>query len=472
MHDLNENYVQGLKEKWAPVLDHEDQAPIKDAYRRNVTAILLENTEQAVRKENALGSQGMLSEADVVANVAPTTGALGGNGAIKYADPVMISMIRRTMPNLMAFDILGVQPMTGPTGLIFAMRSRYNGQAGSDAEALHDEADTAFSGESGSGGVAHAGTDPFAGSTHSGTDALAESAAGFTTGAGGSTADGEALGQGTSNQFSADGHFNQMAFSIERSSVTAQTRALKAEYTTELSQDLKAVHGLDAESELSTILSTEINAEINREVLRTLYDQAKLGCVAQTTTKGVYDLATDTSGRWTVEKIKGLIYQLEREANVIAKETRRGKGNMIVCSADVASALAMAGVLDNNPQMSVNISSDDTGQTFAGVMNGRMRVYIDPYFNSAGVHDFAMVGYKGTSAYDAGYFYCPYVPMQMVRAVGENTFQPKIGFKTRYGMVANPFAGAARTAAVDGTFIGSEAGNRYYRLIRVDNINV
>ena len=467
MHDLNENYVQGLKEKWAPVLDHEDQAPIKDAYRRNVTAILLENTEQAVRKENALGTSTMLSEADVVANVAPTTGALGGNGAIKYADPVMISMIRRTMPNLMAFDILGVQPMTGPTGLIFAMKSNYSTQGGT--EALHNEADTGFSGADAAGN-AHAGTDPFAGSSIA-SGGIVESAAGFTTGGPGTTAQFEKLGDGvTSGAPTADGHFNQMAFSIDRTSVTAKTRALKAEYTTELSQDLKAVHGLDAESELSTILSTEINAEINREVLRTLYDQAKLGCVAQTTTQGVYDLATDTSGRWTVEKIKGLIYQLEREANVIAKETRRGKGNMIVCSADVASALAMAGVLDNNPQMSVNLSSDDTGQTFAGVMNGRMRVYIDPYFNSAGVHDFAMVGYKGTSAYDAGYFYCPYVPMQMVRAVGENTFQPKIGFKTRYGMVANPFAGAARTAAADGAFPTS--GNLYYRLIRVDNINV
>ena len=470
MHDLNENYVQGLKEKWAPVLDHEDQAPIKDAYRRNVTAILLENTEQAVRKENALGSQSMLSEADVVANVAPTAAA---GGALQYADPVMISMIRRTMPNLMAFDVCGVQPMTGPTGLIFAMKSNYSTQGGT--EALHNEADTGFSGDDAAGN-AHAGTDPFGGSSITGATEgiggiVTESAAGFTTAGGGTTAQFEKLGDAvTSGAPTADGHFNQMAFSIDRTSVTAKTRALKAEYTTELSQDLKAVHGLDAESELSTILSTEINAEINREVLRTLYDQAKLGCVAQTSNKGIYDLATDTSGRWTVEKIKGLIYQLEREANVIAKETRRGKGNMVICSADVASALAMAGVLDNNPQMSVNISSDDTGQTFAGVMNGRMRVYIDPYFSASGAYDFAMVGYKGSSAYDAGYFYCPYVPMQMVRAVGENTFQPKIGFKTRYGMVANPFAGSARTASAAGAF--PTDGNRYYRLIRVDNINV
>ena len=463
MHDLNENYVQGLKEKWAPVLDHEDQTPIADNYRKNVTAILLENTEQAIRKENALGNSTMLTE-NTPANIAPTGADVG---TLRYADPVMISMIRRTMPNLMAFDILGVQPMTGPTGLIFAMRSRYNGQAGSDAEALHNEADTAFSGESGSGGVAHAGTDPFAGSTHANTDDLAEVAANYTTGAGGSTADGEALGQGTANQFSADGHFNQMAFSIERTSVTAQTRALKAEYTTELSQDLKAVHGLDAESELSTILSTEINAEINREVLRGLYDNARLGCQAQTNNKGVFSLATDADGRWKVEKFKGLMMQIEKEANVIAKSTRRGKGNIVVCSADVASALAMTGVLDYNPQMNNNgISSDDTGSTFAGVLNGRYKVYIDPYFDAAGAHDFCMVGYKGTSAYDAGRFYCPYVPMQMVRAVGENTFQPKIGFKTRYGMVNNPFAGGPRDVASSHT-----TGNLYYRMFKITNLS-
>ena len=464
MHDLNENFVQGLKEKWAPVLDHEDHAPIKDAYRRNVTAILLENTEQAVRKENALGSRTMLSEAP--ANIAPTGLGADNTGDLSYADPVMISMIRRTMPNLMAFDVLGVQPMTGPTGLIFAMKSRYTGQGDGNAEALHNEADTAFSGKTDAGSVAHLGTDPFAGATIVGA-ALTEAPADNTTGRPGSTAEGEALGQGISDSMTADGHFNQMAFSIDRTSVTAKTRALKAEYTTELSQDLKAVHGLDAESELSTILSTEINAEINREVLRTLYDIAKLGCAAQTTSTGVYDLATDTSGRWTVEKIKGLMYQIEREANVIAKETRRGKGNMVVCSADVASALAMTGVLDYNPQMSNNgISSDDTGSTFAGVLNGRYKVYIDPYFDAAGAHDFCMVGYKGTSAYDAGRFYCPYVPMQMVRAVGENTFQPKIGFKTRYGMVNNPFAGGPRDVANSHT-----TGNLYYRMFKITNLS-
>lgn len=467
MHDLNENYVQGLKEKWAPVLDHEDHTPIADNYRKTVTAILLENTEQATRKENALGQNGgnMLSE--VAPNIAPVGSAGDGVNGLAYADPVMISMIRRTMPNLMAFDILGVQPMTGPTGLIFAMRSKYATQGG--AEALHGEANTAFSGAA---TPAHLGTDPFAGATVVGGTAgvggaLTEVAADNTTGGPGTTAVGEALGDGNDGGMGTGGHFNQMAFSIERTSVTAKTRALKAEYTTELSQDLKAVHGLDAESELSTILSTEINAEMNREVLRTLYDIAKLGCGAQTANTGVFDLTADSDGRWKVEKFKGLMMQIEREANAIAKDTRRGKGNVVVCSADVASALAMTGVLDYNPQMNNNgISSDDTGSTFAGVLNGRFKVYIDPYFDAAGAHDFAMVGYKGTSAYDAGYFYCPYVPMQMVRAVGENTFQPKIGFKTRYGMVANPFAGAARTQGTFGT-----TGNQYYRLFQIKNIN-
>jgi len=464
MHDLNENFVQGLKEKWAPVLDHGDHTPITDNYRKTVTAILLENTEVATRKENALGTSAMLSEAP--ANIAPT-GADAGN--LRYADPVMISMIRRTMPNMMAFDILGVQPMTGPTGLIFAMRSRYTGQAAGNAEALHNEADTAFSGKTDANSTAHAGTDPFAGSTVAGS-ALTEVAADYATGEAGSTAEGEALGQGVANSMTADGHFNQMAFSIERTSVTAKTRALKAEYTTELSQDLKAVHGLDAESELSTILSTEINAEMNREVLRALYDNAKLGCGAQTANKGIFDLATDSDGRWKQEKFKGLMMQIEREANVIAKETRRGKGNIVVCSADVASALAMTGVLAYEPQMNNNgIASDDTGSTFAGVLNGRFRVYIDPYFDSAGAHDFAMVGYKGSSAYDAGYFYCPYVPMQMVRAVGENTFQPKIGFKTRYGMVKNPFAGGVRDATNAAS--SHSTGNQYYRIFKITNIN-
>jgi hypothetical protein len=359
-------------------------------------------------------------------------------------------MIRRTMPQLMAYELVGVQPMTGPTGLIFAMRSRYTSQTGT--EAFFNEADTVFSGDD---ATSHAGTDPFAGAVIA-SNALDESGSTYATGGPGSTAEGEKLGDGSA--MTSDGHFNQMAFSIERVSVTAKTRALKAEYTMELSQDLKAVHGLDAESELSTILSTEITAEINREVLRTLYAQAKLGAQSQVTNTGIFDLTTDADGRWSVEKYKGLMFHIEREANLIAKETRRGKANTIVCSSDVASALAMSGVLDYNPQMDTALTVDDTGQTFAGVLNKKYKVFIDPYFSAAGAYDFAMVGYRGNSPYDAGYFYCPYVPMQMVRAVGENTFQPKIGFKTRYGMVANPFAGGARA-------------NQYYRIFRVDNIN-
>jgi hypothetical protein len=460
MHDFNAIQIQELKEKWKPVLEHPDQAEIKDPYRKAVTAVLLENTERATREENALGTQTMASLNET--NVAPTA---PDSGNLTYSDPVIISMIRRTMPNLMAYDLVGVQPMTGPTGLIFAMKSRYTNQTGT--EALFDEADTTFSGTG-----THAGTDPFAGSSlgvNAGGEAFVESANGSQTGAAGSTAAGEGLGKGVDQGMGTNGHFNEMAFSIDRVSVTAKTRALKAEYTTELSQDLRAVHGLDAESELSTILSTEITAEINREVLRNLYDQAKLGCAAQTTNKGIFDLTTDADGRWSVENFKALMFQIEKEANVIAKETRRGKGNVIVCSSDVASALAMSGLLDYNPQMDTALNVDDTGQTFAGVLNKKFKVYIDPYFSSAGAYDFAMVGYRGSSPFDAGYFYCPYVPMQMVRAVGENTFQPKIGFKTRYGMVKNPFAGAARTPAADGAF--PTDGNQYYRLFRVDNIN-
>jgi len=455
MHDFNQNNIQMLKEKWKPVLDHPDQVAITDNYRKGVTAVLLENTENATRAEAALGNANVTMQSLNEVNIAPTA---PDGGALKYSDPVIISMIRRSMPNLMAYDLVGVQPMTGPTGLIFAMKSRYNGQAdtGANPEALHNEADTAFSGDD---GVSHAGTDPFAGGAITGSGASAtldESGSTYTTGLPGSTAEAEKLGNGSA--MTADGHFNQMAFSIDRVSVVAKTRALKAEYTMELSQDLKAVHGLDAEAELSTILSTEITAEINREVLRTLYAQAKLGAQSQMTTKGIFDLETDADGRWSVENFKGLMFHMEREANLIAKETRRGKANTIVCSSDVASALAMAGVLDYNPQMDTALQVDDTGQTFAGVLNKRMKVYIDPYFSSAGNYDFCMVGYRGNSPYDAGYFYCPYVPMQMVRAVGENTFQPKIGFKTRYGMVGNPFAGGARA-------------NQYYRIFRVDNIN-
>ena len=407
----------------------------------------MENTENATRQENAMGRESMSVLNEAPANVAPTAAA---SGNLQYSDPVVISMIRRTMPQLMAYELVGVQPMTGPTGLIFAMRSRYTSQTGT--EAFFNEADTVFSGDD---ATSHAGTDPFAGAAIV-TGALDESGSTYATGGPGSTAEGEKLGDGSA--MTSDGHFNQMAFSIERVSVTAKTRALKAEYTMELSQDLKAVHGLDAESELSTILSTEITAEINREVLRTLYAQAKLGAQSQVTNTGIFDLTTDADGRWSVEKYKGLMFHIEREANLIAKETRRGKANTIVCSSDVASALAMSGVLDYNPQMDTALTVDDTGQTFAGVLNKKYKVFIDPYFSAAGAYDFAMVGYRGNSPYDAGYFYCPYVPMQMVRAVGENTFQPKIGFKTRYGMVANPFAGGARA-------------NQYYRIFRVDNIN-
>jgi len=447
MHDFNENHIQELKEKWKPVLEHPDQAEITDPYRKAVTAVLLENTENATRQENAMGRESMSVLNEAPANVAPTAAA---SGNLQYSDPVVISMIRRTMPQLMSYELVGVQPMTGPTGLIFAMRSRYTSQTGT--EAFFNEADTVFSGDD---ATSHAGTDPFAGAVIA-SNALDESGSTYATGGPGSTAEGEKLGDGSA--MTSDGHFNQMAFSIERVSVTAKTRALKAEYTMELSQDLKAVHGLDAESELSTILSTEITAEINREVLRTLYAQAKLGAQSQVTNTGIFDLTTDADGRWSVEKYKGLMFHIEREANLIAKETRRGKANTIVCSSDVASALAMSGVLDYNPQMDTALTVDDTGQTFAGVLNKKYKVFIDPYFSAAGAYDFAMVGYRGNSPYDAGYFYCPYVPMQMVRAVGENTFQPKIGFKTRYGMVANPFAGGARA-------------NQYYRIFRVDNIN-
>ena len=449
MHDFNEVQMQELKEKWKPVLEHPDQAEIKDPYRKNVTAVLLENTENAIRQEQMMGRESMSVLQEV--NVAPTA---PDSGNLKYADPVIISMIRRTMPNLMAYDLVGVQPMTGPTGLIFAMKSHYDSQSGT--EALYNEADTDFAGVG-----THAQTDPFAGADASSANAttpIDESGSTMTTGTGGTTAEGETLGDGTANNMGASGHFNQMAFSIDRVSVTAKTRALKAEYTTELSQDLKAVHGLDAESELSTILSTEITAEINREVLRNLYAQAKLGSLSQVAKQGIFDLTADADGRWSVEKFKGLMFHIEREANTIAKETRRGKGNIVVCSSDVASALAMSGLLDYNPQMDTALQVDDTGQTFAGVLNKKFKVYIDPYFSSAGLYDFAMVGYRGTSPFDAGFFYCPYVPMQMVRAVGENTFQPKIGFKTRYGMVKNPFAGGARA-------------NQYYRIFRVDNIN-
>ena len=443
---------ESLQQKWAGVLDHPDMAPIKDPYRKAVTAVVLEN--QAVEMQK---SAGMLYEAGSPTNFAGT-GGFGGSsaagGPTAGFDPILISLVRRSLPNLIAYDVCGVQPMTGPTGLIFAMRTRYAGQSGT--EAFFNEANTGFAGANGGGAQVSltVPVDTAANNTFAGN---AAAIAAMTTGSA------EALGDGA-----AGNTFQEMAFSIEKVTVTAKTRALKAEYSMELAQDLKAVHGLDAETELANILSTEILAEINREVIRTIYGVAKLGAQAGTTTRGTFDLDTDSNGRWMVEKIKGLAFQIEREANTIAKTTRRGKGNIIIVSSDVASAFAMAGILDYNSALNsqVNLTVDDTGNTFAGTMFGRIKVYIDPYAQTSSTNEFAVVGYKGTNAYDAGIFYCPYVPLQMVRAVDTGTFQPKIGFKTRYGLVANPFA--------EGTTQGLGAlnvqANNYYRSFRIANI--
>jgi len=441
---------EGLQTKWAGVLDHPDLAPIQDPYKKAVTAVILENQAQEMTKSGQ-----MLNEA-VPTNAA--SAGLGSGGAAGFSgsaaspvagfDPILISLVRRSLPNLIAYDVAGVQPMTGPTGLIFAMRSLYTSQSG--AEAFYNEANT------GHAGLGSAQTTLAVGSAVANT--FVANGAGV---AGMSTALAEALGDGSNT-------FQEMAFSIEKVTVTAKTRALKAEYSIELAQDLKAVHGLDAETELANILSSEILAEINREVVRTIYSVAKTGCQAGTTAAGQFDLDTDSNGRWMVEKIKGLAFQLEREANTIAKLTRRGKGNIVICSSDVASALAMAGLLDYNPalQGQTNLQVDDTGNTFAGTLFGRMKVYVDPYAPVSASKEFAVVGYKGSNAYDAGLFYCPYVPLQMVRAVDTGTFQPKIGFKTRYGLVANPFA--------EGTNVGSGAltglSNNYYRAFKVANL--
>jgi hypothetical protein len=436
--------IESLVQKWAPVLDHQDLGAIKDSHKRSVVAQLLENQEIACRENSSAGyrnPQSLLSEA-APTNFMGASSSTAGDGAIDIYDPVLISLVRRAMPNLIAYDICGVQPMTGPTGLIFAMRSRYTDQGG--AEALFNEANTSFAS---SGATVQTGSTP----------ALAN-ATNYTVGTGMSTHRAESLGDGTNA-------FAEMAFSIEKVAVTAKSRALKAEYTMELAQDLKAVHGLDAEQELANILSTEILAEINREVVRTINISATVGAQENVAAAGTFDLDVDANGRWSVEKFKGLMFQLEREANAIAKATRRGKGNVLICSSDVASALQMAGVLDYTPALANNLQVDDTGNTFAGVLNGRIKVYIDPYFAaSSGVH-YATIGYKGTSAFDAGLFYCPYVPLQMVRAVGQDTFQPKIAFKTRYGMVANPFA----TSAADGTISFSNK-NVYYRRFAVANL--
>ena len=447
---LSETY----EKKWQPVLEHPDLPKIGDSYRRAVTATILENQERAQKEDNAF-----LNEA------APTNNTAGTSNW----DPILISLVRRAMPNLIAYDIAGVQPMTGPTGLIFAMRSRYTSATG--GEALFDEADTEFSSRN-AAGTSTAGQTPDAAQAGSNPAILNDSPAGaYNRFEGMTTGVAEALGDSSNNAFA------EMAFSIEKTTVTARSRALKAEYTMELAQDLKAIHGLDAETELANILSAEILAEINREVVRSVYINAEKGASANTgtvntTTEGIFDLDTDSNGRWSVERFKGLMFQVEREANVIAQRTRRGKGNMIICSSDVASALQMAGVLDYAPALNNNLNVDDTGNTFAGVLNGRFKVYIDPYSANNTAKHYFVVGYKGTSPYDAGMFYCPYVPLQMVRAVGQDTFQPKIGFKTRYGLIANPFAetGAASGAVSGVTDSGSANSNRYYRRVQVANI--
>ena len=443
--------TENLQEKWQPVLEHPDLPKIEDSYKRAVTTVILENQEKAVREDSSF-----LSEA-APANFAGTHGGSPA-GSVQNWDPVLISLVRRAMPNLIAYDICGVQPMTGPTGLIFAMKSRYSTQGGT--EALFNEADSDFSARDAAGGSgspdAQAGTNPAI---------LNDSPAGtYTSGSGFTTTQAETLGDGTDE-------FAEMAFSIDKVTVTAKSRALKAEYTMELAQDLKAIHGLDAETELANILSSEILAEINREVVRTIYSHANKGAEVNTTTAGIFDLDTDSNGRWSVEKFKGLLFQLERDANAVGQKTRRGKGNLVICSADVASALAMSGVLDYAPALSTNLNVDDTGNTFAGVLNGKFKVYVDPYSANVSASQFYVAGYKGTSPYDSGLFYCPYVPLQMVRAVGQDSFQPKIGFKTRYGMVQNPFATTNGLGALDVSgAVHADDTNVYYRRVKVTNL--
>jgi hypothetical protein len=440
--------TEELQQKWQPVLEHPELEAIKDPYKRAVTALVLENQQQAMRQDAQA-----LNETTYSSTPANATGS-----SISNYDPILISLVRRALPNLIAYDVAGVQPMTGPTGLIFAMRAKYASQTG--AEAFFNEANTQFSGANSTtnlyGFRANGGSDL-------GTNPVADfTANNFTTGIAMQTSVAEGLGKDD-----ATAAFNQMAFSIEKVTVTAQSRALKAEYSLELAQDLKAIHGLDAETELSNILSTEILSEINREVIRTIYLSAVQGAQYGTTTTGTFDLDTDSNGRWSVERFKGLIFQIERDANVIAKATRRGKGNVMIVSSDVASAMAMAGVLSYTPALSADLQVDDTGNTFAGMLHGRIKVYIDPYFGGyTSNQELVTIGYKGTSPYDAGLFYCPYVPLQMVRAVDQYTFQPKIGFKTRYGMVSNPFA--------QGLAVGNGGltprSNQYYRIFQVKNL--
>ena len=484
MQDNTQMLAEQLKSKWSPVIDHPELPAIGDAYKRNVTAVLLENQEIAMR-EQAGAEWGGLNEDAPTNFIGAGSGAdqADGAGGIKTFNPVLISLVRRAMPNLMAFDIMGVQPMTGPTGLIFALRAKYQSQSSAATEALHNEALTRFSGSTGSD-VSSQGTDPFADTSGMSGDGqyAGSTMASYPNDGAMTTSLGEALGDSGGNPFA------QMAFSIDRTSVVAKTRALKAEYTSELAQDLKAVHGLDAETELANILSNEILAEINREVIRTINKGAKLGAQQSdlayrtgtapaagegggtfgsvlTKVGGIYDCVLDSDGRWSAERFRGLLFQLEREANELAKQTRRGKGNILVCSSDVASALAMSGWLQLSGGDAGNLVVDDTGNTFAGtLMGGKMKVYIDPYATV----NYCTVGYRGSSAYDAGMFYCPYVPLQMVRAVGENTFQPKIGFKTRYGLVNNPFVG---TSYADPTLVSANRRNQFYRIFRVDNLH-
>ena len=458
---------ESIQNKWQPVLDHPDLPKIGDSYKRAVTSVVLENQEKSLKED-----------AQFMSEAAPANAT---GSSIQNWNPILISLVRRAMPNLIAYDICGVQPMSGPTGLIFAMRSRFSSQSGT--EALFNEADSDFSGRNAAGSSTNTG---FSQTAQSGenpavlNDAPIPGAGpNYTTGTGMTTAAAEALGDASGNAFA------EMAFSIEKSTVTAKSRALKAEYTMELAQDLKAIHGLDAETELSNILSAEILAEINREVVRSVYRGAEVGAAdndnsdaaINTTTAGIFDLDTDSNGRWSVERFKGLMFQVERDANTIAQRTRRGKGNIIICSSDVASALQMAGVLDYTPALNNNLNVDDTGNTFAGVLNGKYKVYIDPYAanlasNASPAKQYYVVGYKGTSPYDAGIFYCPYVPLQMVRAVGQDSFQPKIGFKTRYGLVANPFAGSdvTGTGSITADGLTALSSNRYYRRVQVANI--
>ena len=436
------NLNEQIRNKWAPVISHPDLPEIADSHKKMVTAMVLENTERALREAAAQGaSQQLLSEAP--SNAVGAGMGSSPNGEFAGFDPILISLVRRTLPNLMAYDVCGVQPMTGPTGLIFALSAQYAPDGANTTprtEAMYDEADTDFSGTGG----------PHSGNSQTGAK-----------GTGMSTAAAEALGE------SGGTAFGEMAMKIDKVTVTAKSRALKADYSLELAQDLKAVHGLDAEAELSNILAAEILAEINREVIRTINTAAVAGSQGTVTTNGTFDLDTDASGRWSVEKFKGLMFHIEREANKVAKDTRRGKANLIICSSDVASALQMAGVLDYTPALNSNsLAIDDTGNTFAGVLNGRYRVYIDPYATT----NYMNIGYKGAGAFDAGIFYCPYVPLQMVRAVDQDTFQPKIGFKTRYGLVENPFAHSVQgTPAVSDGAI-TNGTNAYYRMSSVNNL--